>query len=221
MGYKKEQVKQQNKYACNKNNNNPMSKRWAFRVNQLLSWFLCRFSSALVASFRLPSPSVCSSQRGLCSSRRLLAASIAYWAKTCNGIRRKRRDWPVSPRESSEQPTGTSMDQHQHLITWFKPMDLFNKGRTCTFAIMQYSNQLHSSFRSDQEEPCRPTGCSMQEKNETEKGNNMETMVQSGFTLSLCSFKNGWLCWPGLNHPYLISWLQPILSLFQISCTEQ
>lgn len=156
-----------------------MSKVWAFRVNQHLSRFLCRFSCALVASFRHPSPSVCSSQRGLCSSRRPLAASIAYWAKTCKGIRRKRRDWPVSPREYSEQPTGTSMDQHQHLIAWFKPMDLFNTKSTCTFAMMLYSNQLNSSFRSDQEESFRRTGCSMQEKNETEQGNNMENMVQS------------------------------------------
>lgn len=174
-------------------------KVWAFRVNQLLSRLLCRFSRALVASFRRPSPSVCSSQRGSCSSRRLLAASIAYWAKTCKGIRRKGRDWPVSPRGSSEQPTGSSTDQHRHL-------------RTRTFATMLDSKQSTSSFRSDQKEPCRPTGCSMQEKNETEKGNSMDNTVQSGFTLSLCSFKNGGFCWPGSDHPCLISCLQPTLT---------
>lgn len=42
----------------------------------------------------------------------------------------------------------------------------------------------NSSFRSDLEEPCRPTGCSMQEKSEREQGNSMDNTVQSGFALT-------------------------------------
>lgn len=59
-----------------------------------------------------------------------------------------------------------------------------SEGRTCTCATTPYLNESNSSFRSDLEEPCRPTGCSMQEKNETDKGSGVDNTVQSGFTLT-------------------------------------
>lgn len=81
----------------------------------------------------------------------------------------------------------TAPHRYQHgpqNITCFKAMVLMSTKRTGTFAMTLYSNQLNSFFRWDQEEPCRRTGCSMQEKTETEQGSNMDNMVQSGFTLT-------------------------------------
>lgn len=67
-------------------------------------------SCVLVVSFKRPSPSICSSQRGWCSERRLWARSVTCWLKTCTGTRKRRRDWPVSRRKCSDYPTGTRIN---------------------------------------------------------------------------------------------------------------
>lgn len=69
--------------------------------------FLPSFSCVLVVSFRPPSPSDCSNQRGWSSKRRHWASSITCWPKTCRGTRKRRRGWPLSHRKYSDSPTGT------------------------------------------------------------------------------------------------------------------